>query len=74
MRGLQAGLTAMISCVFAAFLGYFGYSLFHYLKSPELYLVQSAPWYTGVLLYGAVALFIILPCTVLKLILYRKGY
>ncbi len=41
--------------LFAELGGLLGYALrqyLHYRKNPELYEVNSAPWYTGILLWG----------------------
>ncbi len=73
MRRLQIGLTAMIVSILASFSGYTAYSFWHYLTYPEVHLAESAPWYTGVILYGAIALLTIIICTLLKLILRRAA-
>ena len=72
MRRMQAGLTAAICCLFGAFLGNLGYSIWHYHAYPEVYLAQSAPWYTGLLFYGSIMLFLIILCVLAKLLLKRK--
>ena len=48
------------------------YTVWDYHTRPELYRMQSAPWYTGILLYGAVAAAILLGGAALKLVI-RKG-
>ncbi len=40
---------------------------------PEVYMVMSAPWYTGGLVYGVITLPILLVCVMIKAIIkYRK--
>ena len=40
---------------------------------PEVYLAQSAPWYTAGLLYSAITLVLWLVCAVIKAITKRKA-
>ena len=39
---------------------------------PEVYLAQSAPWYTAGLLYSAVTLVLWLVCAVIKALIRRR--
>ena len=36
---------------------------------PEQYVFFSAPWYTGILLYGCIALIVLAVCVIAKLVL-----
>ena len=59
-----------------AFVGVFigrGIHVFWNLKArPELYAMQSAPWYTSILEYGAVTLVVLLICVVIKAIIKHE--
>ncbi|WP_335342156.1 hypothetical protein [Pseudoflavonifractor phocaeensis] len=44
-----------------------------YHTHPVLYAVQSAPWYTGILVYGAFTLAVLLVCLVLKAVIKCGG-
>ena len=39
---------------------------------PNLYVMQSAPWYTELLLDGALVAVVVVVCIILKLIIWRK--
>ena len=47
-------------------------SYWNYKQNPAVYEVQSAPWYTGLLLYGAVTLGVLVICAVVKIIIRKK--
>lgn len=47
-------------------IGYSLYILWDYRAHPLRYAVQSAPWYTGIVLYGALTLAVLLVCAVVK--------
>lgn len=50
------------------FLGRWLFQYIHYMTHPEYYASMSAPWYTGVLVYGGFTAIIILVCLILKLV------
>lgn len=54
------------------FIGYGLYSFIDYRARPGLYATQSAPWYTGTLLYGIVTAAVLLVCLLLKRIIRKK--
>ena len=72
MRRIQAGLTAMIFCLLGSFLGNLLYDIWRYLAHPEVYLVQSAPWYTDLLFHGGITLLLITLCVLIKLLLRHR--
>ena len=39
---------------------------------PNLYVMQSAPWYTELLLDGAMVVVVVVVCIILKLIIWKK--
>ncbi|MBR5390990.1 MAG: hypothetical protein IK141_06825 [Clostridia bacterium] len=66
----------ILNVVLCAFLGGFiGHALFllwDRKKNPGFYDMQSAPWYTGLLVSGAFALAGVLLCLLLKFLLRRR--
>lgn len=56
-----------------SFVGVFvGHSIcviWNFKRYPELYAMQSAPWYTSILVYGVMTLVILTVCAVIKIIL-----
>ena len=69
-------LSTILNTTMGAFVGVFighGIRVVWNLKvRPELYVMQSAPWYTSILSYGAVTLAALLICAVIKGIINRK--
>lgn len=51
------------------FLGSGLYKYWHFLKYPDLYVVQSAPWYTGIIVQGLLTLMLLAVCIIVKVIL-----
>lgn len=43
-----------------------GFDFCNYKRYPDIYAYDSAPWYAGALLYGALALAVIIVCVILK--------
>lgn len=62
-------LNCIIGCFVGFFAGYSVYAFYHYKTHPSLYAMQSAPWYTGIVLYGAVTAAIVAAALIVKLIL-----
>ncbi len=58
--------------VFAGvFIGHGLSEIWMYKIHPEMYAMQSAPWYTSILVYGVLTLAVWIVCIVIKLILRR---
>lgn len=52
-----------------------GHSLFRYIdytNNPDLYAMQSAPWFTSILLHGGVTLFVVVISLIAKLVIRKK--
>ena len=54
------------------FIGYGIYKFWHFKTYPNLYAMQSAPWYTELLLDGAMVVVVVVVCIILKLIIWKK--
>ena len=54
------------------FIGYGIYKFWHFKIYPNLYVMQSAPWYTELLLDGAMVVVVVVVCIILKLIIWKK--
>ena len=48
-----------------------GFDFFRFKKHPDVYAYNSAPWYTGALLWGALLIAVIIICVILRLILRK---
>ncbi len=65
-------LNIIMGAVFGVFLGYGIFAYWDYSCHPEQYAFYSAPWYTGILLYGAIAAGILLILAVIKWFLKKR--
>ncbi len=65
-------LNIMIGVCFGVFTGY-GVAVFlDYKTHPDLYVMRSAPWYTGILLHGIVAAAVLVVLIIIKFIIRLK--
>ena len=48
------------------------YKYWHFRKYPDLYTMQSAPWYTSILINGLFMLVLLAICMIVKVILIEK--
>ena len=66
-------LMDVLNVIMGAFTGVFlGHGILEFWRfktRPELYAMQSAPWYTSILVYGAFTVVVTVICVVLKAIL-----
>lgn len=72
MKRLNKVLNTIIAAFVGVFLGHSVYVIWNFKTRPELYAMQSAPWYTSILVYGAFTLVVLLICIVIKLIIKHK--
>jgi hypothetical protein len=70
-------LNNLMNIIMGSSVGVFiGQSLFkymHYRNNPQIYVIQSAPWYTGIIIYGVVDLSILLIAFTLKILLLKRN-
>ena len=71
-RFLQIAMRAVIIASIVIFAGSCIYQYTDYKQHPEIYTLNSAPWYTGLLIQGAFTLFITLICIIVLVIAGRK--
>lgn len=71
-KRLNRLINIFCGCLIGCFMGYAGYVYLDYKKRPLIYLVQSAPWYTGILLYGAMLAVILVVCVAVKIFIRRR--
>ena len=62
----------VIGSFIGVFIGFGIYKFWHFKTYPNLYAMQSAPWYTELLLDGAMVAVVVVVCIVLKLVIWRK--
>lgn len=71
-RFLQIAMRAVIIASIVVFIGSCIYQYTDYKQHPEIYMLNSAPWYTGLLIQGAFTLLIIIVCAVVLVVTGRK--
>ena len=64
---------AVLIGVIGVFIGHGVYTVWDFKTHPELYVVQSAPWYTSILIYGVLTIILLLICIVIKVIINHKS-
>lgn len=72
MKKLNHALNIIIGAFVGLLIGYAIYVVWDYNAHPQLYAAQSAPWYTGILLYGICALGVAVVCLVIKAVIRYK--
>lgn len=65
-------LNIVMGSFIGVFLGYGGYEYVYYRTHPDLYAWDSAPWYTSIMVYGAVAVAAVVICLLGKLIIRKR--
>ena len=65
-------LNYVIGSFISVFIGYSIYKYFDYINHPDLYVAQSAPWYTSIQIQGLATSVIIFIAIILKLLIKRK--
>ena len=72
MKKLNNILNVIIGAFVGVFIGHGAYVFWSFKTRPELYAMQSAPWYTSILIYGVFSLVVLLVCIVIKAIIKHK--
>ena len=73
LRKLNCFLNIVIGSFIGVFIGFGIYQFRHFKTYPNLYAMQSAPWYTELLLDGALVAVVVVVCIILKLIIRKKS-
>lgn len=73
MKKLNTIINTIMGTFVGVFVGHGIYIVWDFKTHPELYAMQSAPWYTSILVYGAFTFVILLICIVVKVIIKYKA-
>ena len=65
-------LNIIMGSMIGVFVGSGLYRYWHFRKYPDLYLIQSAPWYTSILIQAVYTLILLALCMIVKVILIEK--
>lgn len=71
-KRLNNALNIVIGSFAGVFIGHSVYKYYDYMKHPDLYMIQSAPWYTSIKIYGLGTAAILSTSIILKLLIKRK--
>ncbi len=72
MNRLNAILKSIMGTFVGVFIGQCIYVVWDFKTHPEFYAMQSAPWYTSILVYGAFTLVVLLIYIALKASIKHK--
>ncbi len=72
LKRLNNILNVVICSSVGVIVGHAIYVYWEYRKYPDLYTMQSAPWYTSIVVYGLVTAIVLLITIVLKCIVRKK--
>ncbi len=65
-------LNIIMSSSIGVFFGYSIYEYWHFKNYPNLYTMQSAPWYIHILVYGLFTVALLTICTIIKVLFMKK--
>ncbi|MCM1100186.1 MAG: hypothetical protein NC079_00445 [Clostridium sp.] len=73
---MKKKINQLLNIIMGSFTGVFIgsglYEYWHFKKYPDLYVLQSAPWYTSILIKGLFMLILLAICMIIKVILIEK--
>ena len=74
MKKINKFLNNFMGAFTGVFIGRSAYVIWNYKMHPQRYAMQSAPWYTGILVNGVITLVVLMICFLLRLGLkyYKK--
>lgn len=73
MKRLNPILNTIMGAFAGVFLGSAIYTVWDYKSHPGLYALTSAPWYSSILVHGAVTFAVLVICAVIKVVMKRKS-
>ncbi len=72
MDMLNRILNIIIGAFVGVFIGHGIYVFWDFKVHPDLYAMQSAPWYTSIILYGITAAVVLVIAIIIKLIIRQR--
>lgn len=69
LKKINSFLNIIIGSSIGVFIGHGIYVYWDYKRHPGLYAMQSAPWYTSILVYGLFAIVVLAAAIMIKLII-----
>lgn len=72
LKKLNSILNIVMGSFVGVFIGHSIYKYYDYIKHPDLYMIQSAPWYTSIKIYGLGTAVVLSIAIILKLLIKQK--
>ena len=72
LERLDTFLSAVIGSFIGVFIAHSIYRYFDYINHPDLYEIQSAPWYTSIQIYGLAVALVVFIAIIIKLLIKKK--
>ena len=72
LKRLNNILNTVMRSFVGVFIGHSIYKYYDYTKHPDLYRIQSVPWYTSIKIYGLGTAVVLSIAIILKLLIKRK--
>ncbi len=72
LKKLNRILNIIIGSSIGVFIGHGIYVFYDYKTHPDLYAMQSAPWYTSIWVYGIFTMAVLIVAIAIKLIIRKK--
>ena len=72
LKKMNAILNIIIILLIGFFAGHGIYAFYHNRTPPDLYAKQTAPWNTGIIVYGIITILVLTAAFGMKLIIRRK--
>lgn len=72
LKKLDQILNIIIGSSLGVFIGHGIYVFWDYKTHPGLYAMRSAPWYTGIVVYGIATLVVLAAAVIAKLFIRKK--
>ncbi len=72
LKRLNQIINISIGSFIGVFIGHGIYVFWDYRARPDLYAMQSAPWYTSIIVYGLVMLVLLTVAVIAKFIIGKK--
>ena len=71
-KRLNIILNSVIGSFIGVFIAHSIYRYFDYINHPDLYEIQSAPWYTSIQIYGLAVALIVFIAIIIKFLIKKK--
>lgn len=72
LKRINAILNTIIGAFIGVFIGRTIYTIWQYVKYPEIYMAYSAPWYTSIIVNGIFTIAVVAVALLVKMLIKRK--